>query len=149
MAGALTHSPADVIRYLLIDEGLGTLPSVSGSWPVYAANEPDTPDNCITVYHTSNTIHGREMTAGETQEHEGVQIRIRSAGHNTGYVKADTIKRALDTSVSWNTVTISGTDYLVHAVHRTTGVLSLGKDLTNSRRDLFTINAVASLRQST
>ena len=149
MSGSLVHSPADVIRYLLVSLGLGTQPSARGSWPIYVANEPDSPDSVITVQGTSGRQGGRLQVNGEIQEHQGIQIRVRDANHEDGYAKADTIKEVIDKSIRLNEVTIGSSVYLVWSVSRVGGIIELGKDVPDSKRDLFTLNAVVSLRQTT
>ena len=59
MSGSLAHLPEDIVRYLLIDLSVGTLPSDVDDWPIYATQEPDKPDNVITVYGTEGNKHGR------------------------------------------------------------------------------------------
>ena len=155
MSGALAHSPADVVRNLLVDLGLGTTPSDAGSWPVYAAQEPNTPDSVITIYDTAGRKNGRTQVDGEVQEHHGIQIRVRDANHQDGYAKARAIAVALDEQVAAQGVVVDDivgtgqTTYVVWNVSRTTDVLSLGKETPTSKRNLFTINAVAALRQLT
>jgi hypothetical protein len=148
MSGALDHSPADVVRRLLIDMSLGTLPSSSGSWPVFATMEPTTPDNAITVYDTTSTKDGRLQVSGQMQEHYGIQIRIRSANPVDGYVKASAIAVAVDETAYQNSVSISSSVYLVHALSRTGGVLALGKEVPDSKRNIFTINVLVDLRKT-
>ncbi|MCK9568737.1 minor capsid protein [Candidatus Pacearchaeota archaeon] len=147
MSGSLTHTPANVLQYLMVDLGLGTLPTSSGNWPIYNANEPDTPDNCITLRDVAGVTHGREQITGVIQEHEGIQIRIRSTDHATGWTKANAIKVALDSSIAMNSVSITTSTYMVHAVTRKSGPFDIGTESPSSKRRLFTINAVVSLRQ--
>ena len=149
MSGSLTHSVADVIRHLLIDLGHGTLPTTKSSWPVYSDNEPNTPDNAITVYNLTGTSSGRTMIDGELQEHHGIQVRIRSATPTTGFTKSRQIAVGLDTSSNLVSVSIGSSAYRIQTVSRKGDVISLGKDTTNSKRNLFTINAVVALRQTT
>jgi len=148
MSGHLEESPADIIRQLLVDLSLGTEPSADGSWPIHSTQEPDQPDDCITVYDTEGTQDGRSMIDGERFIHFGFQVRVRHAKHETGYHKADDIAMALDKTVYQNTVTIGANTYLVHAVSRKSGPLALGRE-PGTGRVLFTINAVASIRQTT
>lgn len=145
-AGPLLHSPADILRWLLVQLGLGTDPGNAGSWPVYCSSEPHAPDNCITTYDTEQRGDGRSQISGEMFQHYGVQIRIRSVDHPTGYVKANALANALDQSVYQEVVTVSGTRYLIHAVSRSSAVLPLGKEVPASKRSLFTINLLVSLR---
>lgn len=147
MSGALSHSPALIIRKLLVDLGQATEPSDSKSWPAYAGQEPDTPDEAITVYATEGRLFGRHMTDGEVQEQYGVQVRIRSQEENTGYAKANDIAIALDQAVYLDTVTIGTKQYLVWALHRAGCVHRLGK-APNTQRSIHTINAYATIRQT-
>lgn len=155
MSGSLAHSPADVIRHLLIGLGLGTNPADGEAWPVYVSSEPDRPDSVITTYDTSGRLNGRTQVDGEVQEHHGIQIRVRDANPAAGFKKANEIAIALDETVYLDTVAIEdvvGTGvsrYLVWNVSRVSGIFSLGKDVETSKRNLFTINAVVSLRRTT
>jgi len=137
MTGVLTHSPADIIRQLLIDLSLGT---ASGTWPVYVSQEPDLPDNVITTFDTAGIHDGRHMPGGEVQEHNGVQIRVRSANHAAGYTKAQTIAATLDTSVKLTAVTANSVDYQVISISRRGSVIALSKNVPTSNRDVLTLN---------
>lgn len=147
MSGSLAHSPARIIAQLLVALSQGAAPADSAAWPVYYAREPDTPDSVITVYNTAGRRNGRFMVGGEVQEHPGVQVRVRGADHQDGYTKAKAIATALDESVSYAGVSVGGTSYRIHAVSRTSDVLDLGKDVPRSNLNIFTVNAVASIRQ--
>lgn len=147
-SGTLEHSPADILGQLLVLMGVGTEPTDDLSWPVYVANEPDLPDNCITVYDTAGRDDGRMQVSGERAEHHGVQVRIRSTTHPIGYLKAREVAVALDEDVYQEGVTFdSGESYTVHSVSRTGDVLPLGKESPTSERRLFTVNAVICLKQ--
>lgn len=147
MPGSLDHSPADIMRYLLIDLELGTLPTDSEDWPISVTQEVEDPDNAITLFDTSGTRQGR-VFGGEIQEHEGFQVRIRATSHPIGQTKANAIKEALDKSILNVQVAIEGTTYIVHSVSRRSGIFYLGQDVTSSKRVIFTINAVVALRQT-
>ena len=147
MPQTLSHSPAQIVRQLLIDLSLGTLPSASGSWPVYATHEPNTPDDCVTVYDTAGTDDGRSMISGELWGHDGFQVRVRGKDHDTGWLKADAIQAGLAESVYDRTVRVSSSAYLVHAITRIGDVLTLGTEAPTSKRSLFTINATLSVKQ--
>ena len=148
MSGSLDHSPSQIIRQMLVDLSLGTLPSEDDDWPIFATNEPDTPDSVITVYDTLGKLDGRTQVDGKLQIHHGFQVRIRDANTRNGYSKANAIAIALDESTYQETVTISDSIYLVHSVSRTTDVLPIGKETPTSKRNIFTINATATLRQT-
>lgn len=144
MSGRLHHSPADIIRHLLVGLNVGTMPSAGENWPIHMA-EPDQPDNCITMYDTEGRDFGR-IRGGERQVMEGFQVKVRGVDHKTGYDKSNDIAQIMDTGVGNSTLTIDGTTYIVHTISRTSGVLILGKEIALSKRNLFTINAVVSLR---
>ncbi len=155
MSGPLTHSPADVVRTLLIDLSLATAPSASGSWPAYVDQEPDAPDNVITVTDSAGIRQGRFMADGEVQEKHGFQIRIRSNDHYEGYEKSRDIAVALDESVNLTTVSVgddagTGSDsYLIQCISGRGSILRLGKDTPRTKLNLFTINALVTLKQTT
>lgn len=145
---SLTHSPADVLRYLLVSLGGGTLPAASGSWPIHVSNEPTSPDSVITCYDTSGILNGRIQVTGEMVEHHGIQIRIRSATPAAGYTKANAIKILLDSSINRDSVNIDGSEYLVHAVTRQGGIANIGRNVPTSKLNIFTLNAIIALRQT-
>lgn len=150
MPGPMYHSPSEVIRKMLVDAGLGTEPSALGDWPVYSTSEPADPDNSITVYDTAGKDRGRTFD-GERQEQSGFQIRVRASSHVGGYARARSLAMALD---SLYRVAVTVTDgpapatYLVHSLNRTGDVIVVGKEIPITHRHLFTINGVASIRQT-
>ena len=148
MSSSLDHSPADVVRWLLIDLSLGTDPGDEGSWPIHASSEPDSPDNLIAVYDTAGVTGGRIQRTGETIEHRGIMVQVRGTGQPTAWAKAEAIKTALDESVDKSLVTVGSSDYIVYAITRHSGPVSLGRE-PSTNRFLFTINAVVALRQIT
>jgi hypothetical protein len=143
----LTHDPADIIRHLIIALGSGTLPSENGSWPVFSINEPDTPDNCITVYNTQGSNEGRIMFDGQFVDNPGIQVRVRGVSHAVSYAKAKTIEFKLDTEVYNDTIIIDSSTYLIQSIGRTGMLLPLGKDSPSSKRYVFTLNSIAQIRQ--
>lgn len=155
MSGNLTHSPAQIIRDLLVTLGLGTLPSDSGSWPIYVSNIPDSPDSIITITDTVGTNDGRTHVDGQANEHPGIQIAVRDANHQDGWEKIRAIRVSISETVQRNTVSITdnvgtGTStYTVYAITKIGGIIALGKDIPTSKRNLFTLNATVALRQTT
>jgi hypothetical protein len=148
MSGNLTHSTANIIQRLLVNLGLGVRASVGGTWPIGFAREQNSPDNAITVFDTAGKDNGSNMITGERSEHLGIMIKVRATKHSIGWTKAQTIATQLDTVTTNRLVTISGTDYTVYSVRRTTQVLSLGKEEPDNRRNIFSVNATVSLRQN-
>ena len=148
MSGSLDHSPADIVRRLLISLGLGTAPSDGDSWPIAVAQEPDTPDNCITVYGTTGRGYGRHQTDGEVQGDYGIQLRVRSQTHSVGWARANALAECLDKTINLDAITIGESTYTVYSIGRSSpDVLELGKE-RGTQRYLFTINAVCGIRQT-
>lgn len=145
MSTPMLHSPADILAQLIVDLGKGTDPTAGGAWPVFVAGEPTAPDNAITVYDTTPQDDGRSMIDGEMLGHFGFQVRVRGTTHSVAYVKAEAVRVALEESVYDRTVHRDGSTYLVHCVAKT-NFLSIGKDVPTSKRSLFTINGLVSLK---
>jgi len=151
VSGTLSHTPADIVRRVLIALSGGTLPSASGAWPIYCGTLPDEPDAAAVVTDTAGTIDGHLQPGGEAQEHYGVQVTVRNAVYDTGHDKANALAILLDQSVRLTAITIGSSDYVVYAITRSSGVLHAGRDAgrdAGSKRHLFTLNAVVSLRQT-
>lgn len=149
MPGTLLHSPARILAVALIQRGLGTTPLTGGgsSWPVHYASEPPTPDAVITVFDTEGVTRGRTMTDGEQQEKHGVQVRVRSATHKTGFAKMNALCMALDQDVYQDFVNIEGSQYRIHCVSNRDTINHLGKDTQTSKLDIFTVNALVTVRK--
>lgn len=155
MAGALEHSPSLVIKHLLIDAGLGTDPMVSigAAWPVYRGREPDRPDDLLKVMDTVGRDFGYSQPDSERQENHGIQVTVRAADYGTGYRRAREVALFLDTvtkeRVDIETVGTGSADvaYTIHSVVRTSDIIPLGSDTPGGKRQLFTINALCSIRQ--
>ncbi len=147
MPNTILHSPANVTRHLLIDLGLGTDPEASNVWPIYAEGEPDAPDNVITIYTTAGGDDGRSMIDGEVFGPYGIQIRVRSATPSVGWTKMDAIWTALNYEVNDRTVDIDASKYTFQCFSKIGDILCLGKDVANSKRNLFTLNALAYIEQ--
>ena len=157
---AFLHSPAQIIQQVLIDLAAGTDPTpwedeeaaiALGSvaaWPVFSVGEPSRPDNVITIYDTSPQSDGSSMVDGETWFHYGFQVMVRTTLHKNGFVKANYIHKALDEDVYNTVVTLTEPDvqYLIQSISGTLPLV-LGKETPSSKRDLFTINALATLRR--
>lgn len=140
-AVTLEHSPADILRRVLIDLGHGADPPTA-PWPIYAAGMPDVSDNCMAIFDTEGRDGGRSQIDGERVQHRGFQVQLRAATHSDGFSKAEAVAIALDEEIYATSVTIDGVTYCVHSVTRTSGPLALGKEAPKSQRSLFTINGL-------
>lgn len=141
----MTDSAEEIVAALLIDLGFGTAPSSAGDWPISTGREPDRPDDAVTVYGTASLLQGRSMIGGQMFEKYGIQVRVRAANYRRGRQLAGRIATAMDETVYQNTVYVGTNRYLVHAISRKGGVLSLGDDLPKSNRSLFTVNAMVTI----
>jgi hypothetical protein len=144
MSLALLHSPAKILRELLIDLSAGTGITDEEDWPIYVSSEPDLPDNCLTIYDTTPKSDGRAMFDGEDFKHYGFQIRIRSTDHETGYAKAESLEHVLNKDIYQETVVVGAVSYYVQCVAGTS-LIVLGKNTPTTKRSLFTINGLISL----
>ena len=143
----MTHSAADILRKLLTTLGHGTLPSAAGAWPISVAQEPDDPDDDMTLYDEMGRKDGRAMVSGEVYEHHGVQLQLRSAVFKTGYTKISGVVTALDQDVEMAGVTVDTSTYVVYAVSRPGTINYLGHE-PESRRYIWTVSVLASIRQT-
>ena len=155
-AGVTTLADGEemIVRQLLIDLGLGVEASwssagayVGARWPCFDSNEPDKPDDSITVYSTQGFDFGREQPGGSLASYGGFQVRVRSKNSSDGRAKAEAIRRALAEAVLDTVVHVGANAYIVHAVNRIGQVLRLGADVPGGKRRLFTINAAIDVRQ--
>lgn len=146
MSGALDHSPADIVRKLIVDRGLGVLPDnhVAGAtdWPVYAEEEPTAVDSCVTVYNSEDLAHAQLMHGGYQVESHGVQVLVRAILPNVGFPKARAIAVSLD-AVNDVDVVLGDNTYIVYGIVRTS-FLALGKEANSNRRH-YSINALAGI----
>jgi hypothetical protein len=137
------HSPAEVIRQLLIDFDLGTLPSTNGEWPVYSTREPDRKDQMIVTLDQLGFTSGRSMTSGASFDHHGIQIIVRAKDHRTGYARASRIRETLLRSVIRRTVVVDEVPYVVPCINKVSEVLTLGVDAPTTGRSRFSINVTS------
>ena len=136
MSRLLLHSPADIVRYLLIDAGYGTLPVDSGDWPILIGIHTDTPDRQIALFEEVGTDDGRNMITGTPHEHPGVQVSVRGHDYQESYAKIQAVAVYLD-SVSFATVTIASTSYTVQAFTRQNNCVYLGQEKPETRRNMW------------
>lgn len=145
MSGILTHSPADILRHLLISRSIGTLPEDSSDWPIYAIRMPANPDNLICVYNTQGVIGGKHHVTKTTIERHGIQISIASASHLVGLAKANEICEVLDDTV-YETLSIGTSQYRIHGFVRTSSILS-NKTTNISKQNSTTVNFIMAVTQ--
>lgn len=135
-----TDSVADIVAQLLIDGAMGGEHD-SSTWPIGATKEPSNPDNCITVFETEPQSDGSEMVTGEEMQHDGIQVRVRASSVPVGKAKIAAIANFLS-AVYNRDVEVEGGTYLVECLTRTSGPFHIGADVTNTKRELFTVNCI-------
>lgn len=138
IAGAL-------LRLLLV----GSHPSDKQAWPIFVANTPDNPNNCISIFGTSGLTGGRLQISGEVVEFPGIMIRVRCTDSQMGSKKANEIQHALDSMVPNTVVDVGDRQYTIHNASRRSGVIPLGLSIENSSNYLFTSNYALTLTNST
>lgn len=136
MAEASYNSPAEIIA--------ACITAAAGDWPVKVNYEPDRPDSVVTVYDTAGKSDGQALTTLFT--HFGFQVRVRATGFSAGWQKADTIRDALK-NVDRVNVNIDDHQYIVYAIADLGQVLALGKDVSTTKCELFTINGTVTFRR--
>lgn len=150
--GPLNHLPSNIVRRWLVLVGMGEEPNVlsptSATWPVYAENDVDRPDNAIHVYSLEDILQGRAMYDGEYWGRHAFQVRIRGTTLPVAFTKADAVKEKLDKFSYQEAIAMTDptNSYLIHSISRTSGPICLGNE-PNTQRVLYTINASVSLRK--
>lgn len=135
------NSPADAVRYLLIQNGVaetGSRHSPEGlppGWGIVTGEVPDEPDNYVGVLDTGGFYDGRIQRTGETVYHATVQVYIRSESYPVGHLKGQEIKGVLDAA---HRVSFPG--WLLEAVTVMGTITYLGMQ-EKRRRTEFALNA--------
>lgn len=142
----MLHSPAAIIAKLLVAAGAGSDPP-AGPWPVFVANEPTNPSNCVTVYNTAGTSDGRSMLDGAVFTHPGIQVRVRS-DDESGWLKAEALRKLLAEGVRQASVVVGDATYTVYCCARISNVIPLGKEAPTSKRSIFVVNCTVALRRA-
>lgn len=140
-------SPASImVAYVIEKLGKMTDPSDKDDWPLYTSHLPDGSNvkiNCGVIHDTAGVNDPRSMT-GEWPQHPGVQLRIRSRDHETGYKKIEDVASALDEVVR-DTIEVNSTTYEIQNVSRTSPIVALGVE-PEMRRFSFTVNFLLTLK---
>lgn len=136
--------PSTILQAKLVDLSIFTDPTLRLSWPLFMIAEPDTPNQCATIYDTTPVVDGIVKQTGEMMQHYGLQLRVRDPSYASGWNKATEVKTLLPT-LRYVTITVDGEDYQLQAAIPTSGVIPLGMD--DKRRELFTVNFVATVKE--
>lgn len=147
MSGVMQHGPCDIVGQVLLDLGAVSEAAGTANWPLGISEDLSGPDNMVSIFDTQGALQGFTQPTGEMQEQEGILIRVRAREYKTGFTKAKALATLLDQTITYDTVTIDSTNYMIHSINRTSGVLHVGKETGASKRHLFTINATVALTQ--
>ena len=145
MSGILTHTPSEIVLQVLLTKQLVTEPSDDDEWPGFYNHHPIEPIDLVCVYDTAGKIQGKTHVDGETQSHDGFNIRVRSERTTDGYAKASIIFNKISPVTRYE-IRIDSSVYRVQAITFTSPVFSLGKDPESESR-LHTLNGVISVRE--
>jgi len=145
---SISNSPSLIIRNYLVAQGLFTLPSSSGTWPIYPTSLPDgvnVEGNAVGIYDEAPQIDGRVMT-GEVCQHYGIKIELRALVYETGYLKLKSVLTDLS-DVQKETVVVGANSYYFWAATKFSGVLNLGTESGTKRRYKFELNFNVTLEE--
>lgn len=86
------------------------------------------------------------MIDGEDFHHFGLQIRVRGTDDPSTYARIELVHTTITEHSYQDLITVGGVTYLVWSFSNVSAPLSLGKDAPNSKRSLYTLNCLASIR---
>lgn len=155
IGNTLAHSPAEVLRQLIIDLNQGSWPNLDSDWPVYTRQKPNEPDNLILTTTLGSVPHGRNFVTGESRLHFGAEVLVRSirtnstgtGGYTSGYEKIGLVCLALNTQVFNRIVYVSSYTYTVHAMVQTGDISDQGADNADNERYLFSVSYTMAITQ--
>lgn len=156
----LYHAPGEVVRALLIQLGVGSDGITYLDWPIFIDEEPDKPDNCITIEEIQGKLDGVHQPTGETIEHYGFHISIRCVRTTTGTAsqipgyriarnKVDQVCVQLSQNVAQLILTLDNIQYLISGCLQLSSADPLGKARNNSGRYRFTVDYQITIVQLT
>jgi hypothetical protein len=144
----MTYTPAEVLTQYLLDNAVVSDPGDDLSWPIYISHMPDEDDgngNCVALYDTTGVLDGR-LTSGSVIEHYGLQVKVRSADYLIGWKKMSEILELIRAIKNQN-ISLESSVFVVNNVSETTPVLGIGVEEGSGRRELFTVNLLATMKE--
>lgn len=149
----MKHSPAKILVAFFAKAGICSLPSENLAWPAYPNELPDTvaANNAVLFSDTAGMQDGRNMRSGQTIEHPGIQVMVRSLEQSAAWTQASIIATVMD-AIYRQTIVLDTASYLLQSVSRKGSIIPLGRERQQSEvaknRFLFTINATTSFEPS-
>jgi hypothetical protein len=144
-------SPANILRQILVDAGLVTMPGVpqqtvpfqqapgDGSTLCYTSSLPDDEDQAVLIKGTAGKVFGRQMRGGKTDVHHGVKFNIRSPNDEIGSLLAIALADGVDKIPPLLTVVLNEVSHYVQSVYRTSSVMEMGEE-RGKKRQLWSFN---------
>ena len=125
----LQHRPQQVLAAVLVARGLGgdpaalatalapNAPALSNTyWPVCWSNEPDRPDNAITVLANVPQLDAKTAPDAGLVQHFSLTVRVRGQTDDLVGQKAEDVAYDLNTGLYDQKIVIDGTEYSVPSV---------------------------------
>lgn len=109
------------IALLLQANAIGTMGT-----DIFINDEPDEPNNCITIYDTGGT--SGQVTNVTTYKQPRIQIRVRNNKQSDGHAKAEAIETLMETN-SRLRYRPAGASYKYTALYKQTEILFLPRDV--------------------
>ena len=137
------HTPAEILRKVLIDAGEVSLPSQNDVWPMFVSGLDSSPNDALAIYDTVGTEDGSIQPTGETKRHPGWQVRCRSVDYRTAYRKLAKIANFFDT-LAQVALTLDADQYTLHSVYQSSNIVHLVvRD--EQAREHFTFNGTVAI----
>lgn len=148
----MDHSPAKVLAELLKASSSApfTNPADSLSWPLFIASMPDgenVENDCGALFDTVGVREARLLSGTNVFQH-GVQVRIRATVYQDGWAKGEEVEAILS-AIHNEPVVVGAATYLVDDVSQATPMFALGQEPGTRRREIFTVNFLVRLSQTT
>lgn len=125
----MTHSPAEIIRQLLLELGYVTLPESSEDWPCYVSSMPQgegVPNDVVCVTDTAGVQRTRTLN-GRNHVAYGIQVRSRSLDYSSAYQRVSQIAEEFE-SVHRKFIMVGDTVYWIDAIYQSGPAISMGQD---------------------
>jgi hypothetical protein len=93
------------ISEILQADGVGTFAT-----DIFVSKEPESPDNCITIYKTGGLPDNCLTVGNRTQEVHNFQVRVRNNNYLTGHTIMESVRTSIEKGIK-TLVDSGGTNY--------------------------------------
>lgn len=158
MSSPLLHWPHQIVARMLWANrtGLGlTDPSwwashrvadrtdATHDWPVFYANEPAEPDECVTVYGATPVLQQKILLTGQQMKNHGLTVRVRGRTDTALGTKVLAIEHDLNEAAHDQLVTLGAQQYLVQSFPRASAVPAFRADVGGRELWVANVNCLA------